>query len=175
MQVAKTLKTGLGLALCQYDDRPIYLGSINALGTQDVTAAFLKSARQLHYGSFFLHTGLRSSAPELVRRARALGLSISLDTNWDPEERWNDTLAEVLSLVDVFFPKEQEVQLIAGQDSLQAAASALHAHGVGLLAVKRGSLGTVVFTRDACFAQGVQPVPEGGDAGAAEGRPVFEE
>ena len=95
MAVDPALKTGLGVALCRGDDRAIltYLGSIRALEPEDVTDEFLASARHLHHGSFFLHTGLRPAIPAIFRRARALGLSTSLDTNWDPDERWNSTLA----------------------------------------------------------------------------------
>ena len=42
-------------------------------------------------------------------------MSISLDTNWDPEEKWNDGINEILSKVDLFLPNENEVKSIMGE------------------------------------------------------------
>ncbi len=165
IQVDPSLKTGLGVALCKEDDRAIltYMGSINVLTEADVNDAFLASARHLHYGSFFLHTGLKPHAPALVRRARELGLSISLDTNWDPEEGWNSTLAEVLPMVDVFLPNEQEARHIARRERLDEAVSALQAQGVDLLAVKLGAQGAQVYAGDQHHRCQLPPAEPGGD------------
>jgi sugar/nucleoside kinase (ribokinase family) len=147
VRVDPSLKTGFSVALCREDDRAIltYMGSINALRPEDVTDDFLKAARHLHYGSFYLHTGLLPHAQAIVRRAKALGLSVSLDTNWDPEERWNGAMAEILPLVDVFLPNEEEIVRITGRDTLRAAVAALQAQGVDLLAVKRGREGAEAY------------------------------
>lgn len=166
VRVDPTLKTGLGLALCKDDDRAIltYMGSINVLTPDDVSDEFLAAARHLHYGSFFLHEGLKPHAPDIVRRAKALGLSVSLDTNWDPDEQWNSTLREILPMVDVFLPNEQEAQLIAGHQDLDAAIAQLKTWGSDLIAVKRGAEGAEVVSDDGRAFHRVQPAAEGGDS-----------
>jgi sugar/nucleoside kinase (ribokinase family) len=158
------LKTGLGIALCQDDDRAIltYMGSIDVLRPTDVTEAFLSSARHLHYGSFFLHTGLRPQAEEIVEQARALGLTVSLDTNWDPEERWD--LGEVLSKVDLFMPNEQEALHITGCSDLQQAVDRLRALGIPMFSIKQGAKGAVAYDAAQRYACTVTPVPPGGDS-----------
>jgi ribokinase len=145
--VDPSLKTGLGIALCKDDDRAIltYMGSINVLGPDDVTDEFLASARHLHYGSFFLHTGLLAHAPAIFRRARALGLSISLDTNWDPDEHWNSTLAEVLPMSEIFMPNEQEARFISRQENLADAVASVRAQGVPIVTLKLGADGARVY------------------------------
>jgi sugar/nucleoside kinase (ribokinase family) len=127
-----SLKTGLGIALCRESDRAIltYMGSISALHIDDVTDEFLATARHLHYGSYFLHTGLQPHAPAILRRARARGLTVSLDTNWDPAERWNTTLQEALSLADLFLPNEQEALHVSRSATLQEAVAVLQAQGL---------------------------------------------
>jgi sugar/nucleoside kinase (ribokinase family) len=158
------LRTGLGIALCKDDDRAIltYMGSINALEPDDVTDAFLASARHLHYGSFFLHTGLRPQARVIVQHARRLGLTISLDPNWDPDERWK--VADVLPLVDLFMPNEQEARFITGQAELAGAVGALQAGGVSLLTVKRGAQGALADDGRHTYVCAVEPARPGGDS-----------
>ncbi len=166
MVVDPSLKTGLGIALCKDDDRAIltYMGSISALGPADVSEGFLASARHLHHGSFFLHTGLRPRVPDIFRRARGLGLTTSLDTNWDPDERWDSTLAEVLPLTDILMPNEQEARYISGQADLTEAVARFHAQGVSIVAVKRGADGAGVYTERESYERAVAPAEEGGDS-----------
>ena len=146
VQVEPGLKTGLGLALCRATgDRAIltYAGSINAVYPADLTDDLLRCARHLHYCSYYLQTNLLPAVPAIFRRARALGLSISLDSNWDPEGRWAGGLAEALALSDLFLPNEQEALAIGRADRLEDALVSL-ASASPVVAVKRGDLGALV-------------------------------
>ena len=154
-------------------DRAIltYLGSLAALGPDDVSDEFLASARHLHHGSFFLHSGLRPHIPEIFRRARELGLTISLDTNWDPEERWNSTLAESLPLTDLFLPNEQEALHVSGCAGLEEAVAWLHARGLpagAIVVVKRGVHGARVYDGDRVVECTVTPATGGDSVGAGD-------
>ena len=168
--VDPALKTGLGIALCQQGDRAIltYMGSICALGLEDVTDSFLASARHLHHGSFFLHTGLRPHIPHILRRARDLGLTISLDTNWDPDERWDSTLPELSPLLDVFLPNEQEALRISGTSALLDAARHFRQQGVPTVAIKRGAQGANVYAGPRSLTCTVTPVQDGDSIGAGD-------
>lgn len=159
------LKTGLGIALCQEQDRAIltYIGSIAALRPEDVSEHLLSSARHLHLGSFFLHTGLRAHAPLLLQQAHALGLTTSVDPNWDPEEDWNSTLVQALAHTDLFFPNEQEALRIAGCSEVEQAAAWFQAQGVPLVAVKRGAEGATAYAGGRRYACSLPPAPPGGD------------
>src|SRR5210317_280814 len=121
--VDPNIKTGLGVALCQGNDRAIltYLGSLNAVYPEDVTDEFLTSADHLHHGSYFLHDNLRPRMHDIFQRALELGLTTSLDTNWDPDESWNGGLRDLLPLSDIFFPNEQEARLISRVDTVDQA------------------------------------------------------
>ena len=165
-----SLKTGLGIALCRADDRAIltYMGSISAIHIDDVTDAFLASARHLHYGSYFLHTGLMPHAPAILRRARALGLTVSLDTNWDPAERWNSTLQEALSLTDLVFPNEQEALHISGASTVQHAVDAFIARGVSVVALKQGARGARAYDGHNTYDCSVEPAIGGDSIGAGD-------
>jgi sugar/nucleoside kinase (ribokinase family) len=163
--VDPAIKTGLGIALCQDDDRAIltYLGSLSEVYLEDISDDFLSSARHLHHGSFFLHTNLRPAIPEIFQRARDLGLTTSLDTNWDPDEAWNSTLNETLSLTHVFLPNDQEARFISGVDDEEAAIKIFQEIGVAITAVKRGADGAVMAAGNQRFTC-VLPEVTGGDS-----------
>jgi sugar/nucleoside kinase (ribokinase family) len=164
------LKTGMGVSLCQGDDRAIltYPGSLCALRPQDVGDDLLASARHLHHGSFFLQTGLRQAMPDIFRRARALGLTTSLDTNWDPDERWDSTLAQLLPLTGLFMPNEQEALLISRRASLVEAAAWLASRGIPLVAVKRGAAGACLYRQGELLECSVPPASGGDSIGAGD-------
>jgi len=165
VHVDSGLKTGLGIALCTGADRAIltYEGSIGALRREDVTDRLLASARHLHYGSFFLHTGLRPHASAILRQARALGLTTSIDPNWDPEERWGLTLGPALPHTDLVFPNEQEALRIADHTDVDGAAAWFQAQGVRLIAVKQGADGAWAHDGQHRYTCEVEPAPPGGD------------
>lgn len=168
--VDPALKTGLGIALNQNRDRAMltYMGSICAVRPEDVSDALLASARHLHHGSFFLHTGLIDHIPDIFRRAKASGLSTSLDTNWDPEERWNATLAQVLPLTDIFMPNEQEIRHITGRHDLDAAVAWLQDRGVPIIALKLGADGARLYVGQKRFRCTVERATGGDSVGAGD-------
>lgn len=170
IQVDPALKTGLGVALCQGGDRAIltYAGSLDALEPAHVTDEFLASARHLHHASFFLQSRLRPGIPAIFGRARALGVSTSLDTGWDPDERWNSMLGETLPLTDVFMPNEQEALHITRATSLDGAVAALFARGVGMVFLKRGEAGASLHTAAEELHLGVTPATGGDSVGAGD-------
>jgi len=167
--VDPTLRTGLGVALCEADDRAIltYPGSLAAVQPDDITDELLASASHLHHGSFFLHTLLRPHIPAIFARAHALGLTISLDTNWDPEETWSGSLMDALPLVDIFMPNDQEARYVSRQPDLASAVAWLRQR-VPLLALKRGADGAAVYQGDTVWERLVEPAQGGDSIGAGD-------
>jgi len=139
--VDPALKTGLTVILARGADRAIltYPGAIAAFRAAQIDPAWLTRARHLHLGGYFLLEGLRPDAPALFAAARAAGLSTSLDTNYDPAQRW-DGLEALLPYVDILLPNEAELLAISGAPGV-AAGLALLAQRVPLVAVKRGAAG----------------------------------
>jgi ribokinase len=167
--VDPALKTGMGIALCPPGDRAIltYMGTINVLTPQDVSDQLLASTRHLHHGSYFLHTGLRPGIAAIFRRAKALGLTTSLDTNWDPDDRW-EGLEELLPLTDVFMPNDQEALRISRKPTLEEAGAYFLDKGVPIVTIKAGSQGARVVTRAGMIQRPVVPVTGGDSIGAGD-------
>jgi sugar/nucleoside kinase (ribokinase family) len=110
------LKTGVTVSITHPGDRALvtYLGAIAALVGADVTDAAMAGLHHLHVSSFFFQDGLRPDLPALFARARRAGLTTSLDTGFDPAERWDGGLRETLRETDLFFPNEVELAALAG-------------------------------------------------------------
>ena len=81
--------TGLTAILPQRQQRFIltYPGTMYALRSSDLDMGYLFSAKHLHMSSYFLQKGMRPDLIEVFRKAKDAGLSTSLDTNDDPEDR----------------------------------------------------------------------------------------
>lgn len=168
--VDPTLKTGLGVALCTHNDRAIltYLGSLNAVYPNDVTDKILSLTHHVHHGSYFLHTNLRPGMTDIFQRALALGVTTSLDTNWDPDESWNSGLQDLLSLTDVFLPNEQEAKGISGCATWDESLVKLNNMGMHITAVKLGKQGAVLASGKQRFTHTLPPVSAGDSIGAGD-------
>ncbi len=134
--------TGLSVILARGADRAIltYPGTIAALSYSEIPLPTIRAARHLHIGSYFLLDALRPDIPRLFEQARASGLTVSMDTNYDPTDRWNGGVHDALRQVDVFLPNATEARAISGKESTEEAIGAL-AEIVSLVAVKLGEQG----------------------------------
>ncbi len=88
---------------------------------------------------------MQAGLPELFRRARRAGLSVSLDAGFDPYGEWgDDNLMAVLRLVDIFLPNDVEARQIARVDDTEAALWEL-AKYARLVVVKCGPSGALAL------------------------------
>jgi sugar/nucleoside kinase (ribokinase family) len=151
--------TGLSVVLSEPHDRAILTlpGTIPALTATAVREAVERlRPRHVHVASYFLQPGLAAALPGLLDWLAERGIPVSLDTNWDPSERWSG-LAEVLRRVAVFLPNREEALAIASAVTgaapagLDEAASALSELGCRVV-VKAGAEGGIAFERGARVA-----------------------
>lgn len=136
--------TGMTVALSRGSDRAIItaVGAMTSLTAADVPRAVLRRARHLHVSSYFLmEDSLGPGLAELLAEAQASGATTSLDTNWDPAERWGgDQLRAALGHTDFLLPNEAEAQHLSGRPTLHTAVPVLTAMGPRVV-VKLGALG----------------------------------
>jgi sugar/nucleoside kinase (ribokinase family) len=146
LRKTKAVNTGLSVILQRDGWRNIltYSGAIARLGFDDLEFDYLADSRHFHLSSYYLQAKLRPRVPELFRRLKAAGLTLSLDTNDDPEDLFGDDLHEVLHLVDIFLPNRREACKIARTDDLELALRKLAAI-VPLVVVKLGAEGAVAL------------------------------
>jgi len=137
-------QTGITVILPQPEKRFIftYPGVMAEMRVEDLNLRRIAEARHLHLSSYFLQTALRPRVAELFRYAKEAGLSTSLDTNDDPEDRWERDVLDVLPWVDVLLPNEREAARLADIEDPMRALEYL-AGRVPVVVMKRGEFGAV--------------------------------
>ena len=151
--------TGVCMVLSGPEDRAFcsHFGVSDTFDAADLLAHDSRALRELrpslghvHCAGFFSCAALRKTLPALLRAARALGASTSLDTNNDATGRWGQVdglWSDILPLLDLFMPNELEACAIAGVapgdvDGALAALVQQVAPG-GHVVVTRGAAGAV--------------------------------
>jgi len=142
--VSGATTTGLTVILYHEAWRNIltYAGTIFELNWDDLDLDYLADSRHFHLSSYYLHRALRPRIGELFQRLKSKGLTISLDTNDDPDDQWGGGLRDVLRYVDVLLPNEREACKIARTEDVEAAVHELAAM-VPLVVVKLGRKGAL--------------------------------
>ncbi len=137
--------TGVTILLVHGNHRRIltYPGAMFDMTAADIDRDYLASGKHFHLSSLYLHKGLAPDLPEICRELKSKGLTLSLDTNDDPDGRWGGVLDQLLNLVDIFLPNEEEACRITGKANAESAIAAL-ARRVPLVAVKCGKNGALV-------------------------------
>ncbi|WP_321285700.1 carbohydrate kinase family protein [uncultured Sunxiuqinia sp.] len=118
---SETLNTGATIVLNFDQDRAnvTYPGAMKDLKFDDLDWEFIKKANHLHFSSIFLQPGIRSDLPKMFRKAKEMGLTTSLDPQWDPAEEWDINLQELLPQLNIFMPNISEFLLITKSSTLK--------------------------------------------------------
>ena len=121
------------------------------LSREDIPDAALQAARIVHFGSVSLTADpSRSATLDAVRRAKAMGKTITYDPNYRAN-LWPDADTAVaqmkapLDLVDILKVSDEELPLLTGTTDCESGTAQLAAHGIGLIFVTLGPDG--VFYR----------------------------
>ena len=141
------VNTGVTVILPFSETRRIltYPGAMSELSIEQLDLNFLASAQHFHLSSLFLHRKLLPDIARLFAEMKSRGLTTSLDTNDDPEQRWGRVVEDIFPSLEVFFATEQELVQIAGASDVAEAAGQLSAR-IPVLVVKRGPKGASVYS-----------------------------
>jgi sugar/nucleoside kinase (ribokinase family) len=130
----------MGVSLCAFAE-PV-----------DFSPRLIAGISHYHLASLFILPKLRAHAPETLARARAAGLTTSLDTNWDPQGRWSEDLRGCLPHLDFIFLNEDEARMVTGSKQPRQSAKCLLEGGVGTVVLKLGPGGCLIASRDSEIA-----------------------
>ena len=145
-------------------DRAFLTRRAGAVRPSTLDAAFAwNGACHLHIAEFAtLH-----EIPDLVSRAKANGLSVSLDPSWDAALIYDKGLLKACAGVDVFLPNLEEAEAITGHSEPEAAIKAL-AEAFPLVALKGGAQGAWVSSSAGLRHAAAQKVPVIDTTGAGD-------
>jgi sugar/nucleoside kinase (ribokinase family) len=141
-----SLSTGATLVLNYDQDRAMvtYPGAMTDLRLKDIDQNVLSMARHMHFSSCFMQPGIRNDITALFRMAKESGLTTSLDTQWDPEEKWDLPLAKLLPYVDVFLPNIQEFKFLTRSNTVEEGIKTLRSFA-HYIVIKNGSDGAMCW------------------------------
>jgi sugar/nucleoside kinase (ribokinase family) len=169
LEVDPERPTGLSIHLQRVGDRAILTdrGAIVALELEPLLAR-AGAARHVHLASLFLVPALAREGDALLRAARGGGATISVDTNFDPTERFE--APSWLTEADVVLPNETEALALArrADGDVLAAARDLARRGA-LVVVKRGAAGALAVRGDEVVEQPAPPRGGPDAIGAGDG------
>src|SRR5690554_6112237 len=149
IQQASEAKTGITVVMNYEQNRAnvTYCGAMDLLTPERIPWDRIEDYDHLHLSNFFLQKGIRNSVVEIFRRAKAAGLTTSLDMQWDPQEKWDFDYKTCLPLVDIFLPNEAELKALTAMDDIDQAIEHLRPY-INILALKRGNKGGRVIQGD---------------------------
>lgn len=145
IQTGDGMQTGVTILLHHGSARHIltFLGTMAELRTEELDLDYILQAPHFHVSAFFLQKGLQSGLPALCRTLREHGMTVSLDTNDDPDDLWGEAFLAMLPQIDLLLPNEDEARRMARTEDLSQAINWL-AERVPIVAVKCGSKGAIV-------------------------------
>ncbi len=142
--------TGATIVMNYDEDRAnlTYQGAMDVMGYDDINPEVFDSCRHIHLSSLFMQSALLRDIYKVLDMAVAKGITVSLDTQWDPAETWNMDYKRVLPSVSIFLPNEKELQALTATSSLDEAIEAVLPYLGSAMVVKMGSKGSLLVRKD---------------------------
>lgn len=137
-------KTGATIVLNYGEDRAMitHPGAMEHFAFSEIRPEVLNQCDHIHISSVFLQPGIKENLVNILLLAKELNITTSLDTQWDPAEKWDLDLEKILPLVDVFLPNIQELQALTQKENIQDAVDTLQEY-FNIVAVKMGNMGSL--------------------------------
>lgn len=123
--------------------------------------------------SLMASAGFGGEIVKAMKLARSMGAKVSFDPNIRPElmkdPRCMELVREVMAVCSIFEPGVEELKMISGKDTVEEAVKACMENPVmEMIALKNGSRGCTIYTRDAVQSFGVYPTQVQDATGAGD-------
>lgn len=125
-----------------------YQGAMDVMGFDDIDKAVFDETKHIHLSSLFMQSALLRDIDKVLDLAAAKGVTVSLDTQWDPMETWKLDYKKVLPKITVFMPNEKELQALTGAPDLEGAIAAVVPYLGCAMLLKCGADGSVLVRKD---------------------------
>lgn len=154
------LATGATVIIRYANDRMMvtHPGAMEHMSVSEVSEELFIKSRHLHTSSVFFQPGIKKNLTELFQKAKSFGLTTSMDAQWDPSEKWDLNLADLMPFLDFFLPNEQELLHLTGSTTLDEALKALSGYDTCIV-VKCGNKGATMQYRGEKESVKAYPIP----------------
>ena len=126
-----------------------YLGANATLTEDDIDFDVIAKTRILHIaGAFLMPSFDGEPTARVLKIARGMGVTTTLDTAWDSRGNWMKLLEPCLAHVDYFVPSIEEARMVTGKHDPADVAKVLLDRGVGTVALKMGNQGCYIKNAD---------------------------
>ncbi len=141
--------TGATIVLNYDEDRAniTYQGTMDLMSFADIDKSVFDDTKHIHISSVFMQSGIKKDLIDILKFAREKGVTTSLDTQWDPLEKWDFDYTRILPHVSVFMPNEKELMLITRAADLQEAVDKIRPY-INICIVKRGNRGSLLILQN---------------------------
>ncbi len=126
-----------------------YLGANGQLKEKDISYEILKGTKILHIaGALLLPSFDGKPASRVLKMAKDMGITTSLDTCWDSTGGWLNKLEPCLYNTDIFLPSIEEAKMISGLEDPSEIANFFLGYGIKIVCIKMGSKGAYLKTAE---------------------------
>ncbi len=145
--------TGATICLNYNEDRAnvTYQGAMDIMSFEDIDKTLFNKTKHIHLSSVFMQTGIKRDLLEILKYAKQNNVTTSLDTQWDPNEKWDMNYEEILPYVNIFLPNETELKFLTKSETVEEAIKKIEPF-INVCVVKRGRKGSILLQK------GVEPV-----------------
>lgn len=164
--------TGATICLNYNEDRAnvTYQGAMDIMSFEDIDKTLFNKTKHIHLSSVFMQTGIKRDLLEILKYAKQNNVTTSLDTQWDPNEKWDMDYEEILPYVNIFLPNETELKFLTKSETLEEAIKKIEPF-INVCVVKRGRKGSILLQKglepveiDACLNDQVVDAIGAGDS-----------
>lgn len=143
------IKTGITVVMNYDQDRAnvTYCGAMRALTMDDIPWEEIKEFDHFHLSNLFLQKGIKNDIIDIFRKAKAAGLTTSLDLQWDPSNQWDFDYKSCLPYIDIFLPNKAEILALSKKNTLEEAENELLPYA-NIIALKLGKEGARIRAKD---------------------------
>ena len=140
--------TGATICMSYDEDRAnlTYQGAMDYMTLGDINPHVFTETKHIHISSIFMQSGVKRDLMKILRLCKENGVTTSLDTQWDPVEKWDLDYERVLPMLTVFMPNETELKYLTHTDTLEAAVEKIRPF-VNAAVIKCGSRGSLLMRK----------------------------
>ena len=140
--------TGATICMSYDEDRAnlTYQGAMDYMTLGDISPYVFTETKHIHISSIFMQSGVKRDLMKILTLCKENGVTTSLDTQWDPVEKWDLDYKTVLPMLTVFMPNETELKFLTHSATLEEAVEKIRPY-VNAAVIKCGSRGSLLMRK----------------------------